>query len=76
MPGTLGWMREAYDLRDNLRAQGVPLTIVPSAAGVSMWVEGADVDLNFRSWSLLESASTNPLIPTIETLVNRARRTK
>lgn len=76
MPGSLGWMREAYDRRDNLAAIGVPLTIVPNAAGVSMWIDGADVDLVFRSWSLLESASTNPLIPSIETLVTRARRSK
>jgi hypothetical protein len=70
----LVWIREAYERRDALRAMGTPLTIVPSAEGVSVWIDGADVDLVFRSWSLFEAAGSNPLIPTIETLVTRAKR--
>lgn len=67
-----GWLREAYERRDILAAQGVHITIVPSAWGVTMWADG--VEHIGRSWALIEGANTNPLIPTIETVCTKLRR--
>jgi hypothetical protein len=66
------WVREAYERRDILAAQGVHITIVTSAWGVTMWADG--VEEIGRSWSALDAASINPLIPTIETITTRLRR--
>lgn len=72
MTAPAAWLREAYERRDTLAAQGVHITIVPSAWGVTIWAEG--VEGTGRSWSFLDSVSTNPLIPTIETICTKLRR--
>jgi hypothetical protein len=74
MTAPAAWIREAYERRDILAAQGVHIVIVPSAWGVTMWPEGADVEAIGRAWSVLEGAGVNPLIPTIETLCTKLRR--
>src|SRR5205085_12674232 len=69
MPAPAGWVKEAFERRDMLAAQGVHITIVTSAWGVTMWADG--VDGIGRAWSALDGASINPLIPTIETITTR-----
>lgn len=74
MNAPLAWLREAYERRDQLAREGLPITLVPSVWGVSVWAEG--VETTGRAWSLLEHASTNPLIPTIETTAMKLKARK
>lgn len=72
MSAPLAWLAEAYERRQLLAEQGVHIVIAPSAFGVAIWAEG--VEGYDRSWSSIEAASTNPLIPTIETVTTKLRR--
>lgn len=72
MTAPAAWLREAYERRDTLAAQGIHITIAPSAWGVTMWADG--VEHVGRAWPALDAASINPLIPTIETITTKLRR--
>jgi hypothetical protein len=72
MPAPLAWLAEAYQRRQLLAEQGVHIIISVSAFGVTIWAEG--IEGYARSWAAIEAASTNPLIPTIETVCTRLRR--
>jgi hypothetical protein len=73
MTAPASWLREAFERRDALAAQGVDIVLSVSSWGVTVWAHGL-VDTIGRSWPAIEGASTNPLVPTIETLADRARR--
>lgn len=73
MTAPLAWLREAYERRDGLAAQGIHITLSVSAWGVTIWAAGQEPEIG-RSWAMLESASVNPLIPTIDTVATKIRR--
>jgi hypothetical protein len=68
----LSWLTDALERRHLLAQQGVHLIISVNAWGVSIWAEG--VEGYARSWPSIEAATTNPLIPTIETVCTKLRR--
>lgn len=73
MSAPLSWLRDAYERRDALRAEGVHLQISVTTWGITIWSEGMTHEVS-RAWSALDGASINPLIPSMDTVAARVRR--
>lgn len=73
MTAPLAWLREAFERREALAAQGLDIVLSVSAWGVTIWHHGLE-DTVGRSWGEMERASSNPLIPSMDTIASKARR--
>jgi hypothetical protein len=74
MAAPLSWLRDAIAKRDQVAERdGVVVSVWVDSEGVQIFAPGS---ASLRSWDDLDAATSNPLVPTVETIAARVKRAK